>query len=60
MILSVSSIRIGIKRSAIDIIIAIACTGTPILESGISAFSRPSVSWFGVVVSVMIEVPRIR
>ena len=28
IILSVSSLRIGMKRSAIDIIMAISCTGT--------------------------------
>ncbi len=48
------------KRSAIDIIMAIACTGTCILFKKPSDFSRPSVSWFGVVVSVMSEVPIIR
>ena len=60
MILSVSSTRIGIKRSAIDIIIAISCTGTCSRPSGFNARSSPSVSWFGVVVSVMSEVPSTR
>ena len=44
MILSVSSRRIGIKRRAMDIIMAISCTGTRILFSGRSSLSRPSVS----------------
>ena len=57
MILSVSSRRIGIKRRAIDIIIAISCTGTWSLFSGRSRRSRPSVSWLGVVVSVIMEEP---
>ncbi len=60
MILSVSSMRIGMKRSAIDIIIEISCTGTPTFFRAPSPFSRPSVSWFGVVVSVMSEEPSTR
>ena len=57
MILSVSSIRIGIKRSAIDIIIEISCTGTWRRFKHPRLRSKPSVSWFGVVVSVMTEEP---
>ena len=48
------------KRSAIDIIIEISCTGTPTFFRAPSPFSRPSVSWFGVVVSVMSEEPSTR
>ena len=60
MILSVSSIRIGIKRRAIAIIMAISCTGTPIFFIGPSRDSSPSVSLDGVVVSVITEDPIIR
>ena len=57
MILSVSSSRIGINRSAMDIIIATSWTGTLILFSGWSSFSSPSVSPLGDVVNVMIDEP---
>ena len=60
IILSVSSTRIGIKRSAIDIIIATSCTGTFTLFNGLRSFSIASVSWLGVVASVIIEDPIIR
>ena len=60
IILSVSSINIGINLRAMDIIMAIACTGTFILLSGDKDFSSPSVNWFGVVVSVISDVPIIR
>ena len=60
IILSVSSRRIGIKRSAIDIIMEISCTGTWIFFNGPSRLSSASVSWFGVVVSVISEEPIIR
>ena len=52
IILSASSISVGMKRSAMVIIMASSCAG-----KWISAFSRPSVSWFGVVVSVIRLVP---
>ena len=48
------------KRSAIDMIIAISCTGTRILFSGPSNSSIPSVSSFGVVVNVISDEPMIR
>ena len=57
MILSVSSIRMGMNRSAIDIIMAISCTGTWIFLRKPSPFSIPSVRSFGVVVSVISEEP---
>ena len=44
IILSVSSTSIGINLSAIDIIIAISCTGTFILFNGFNSFSSASVS----------------
>ena len=50
MILSVSSIRVGIKRRAMDIIMASSCTGTLIFFSGPSRDSSPSVSRMGEVV----------
>ena len=59
MILSVSSIKIGINLSAIDIIMAISCTGSIKLKGFIKR-SSALVSWFGVVVSVIREVPTIR
>ena len=60
IILSVSSIKIGMNLNAMDIIMATACTGTPILLNGDSEVSSPSVNWFGVVVSVMRDVPIIK
>ena len=57
MILSVSSIKMGMKRNAIDIIMAISCTGRCINFRGLIAFSIPSVRLLGVVVSVMMEEP---
>ena len=59
MILSVSSRRIGIKRSAIDIIIAISCTGTLMSLSGFITASIALVRRVGVVVSVIRFDPRI-
>ena len=50
MIFSVSSIRVGMKRSAIDIIMESSCTGACSFLSGESRRSRPSVSWMGEVV----------
>ena len=50
MILSVSSISVGMKRSAIDIMIVISCTGTLIFLRGLSSISSPSVSAMGLVV----------
>ena len=40
----------GMKRSAMDIIIDISCTGKRSFFSGFMAFSRPSVSAMGLVV----------
>ena len=40
-----------------DIIMAMSWTGTWILFKGRSSLSRPSVSWFGVVVRVIMEEP---
>ena len=45
---------------AIDIIMAISCTGILILFKGLMSLSKPSVSWFGVVVRVMTEEPMTR
>ena len=50
MILSVSSISRGMKRRAMDIIMASSWTGTWIFFSGPSRFSSPSVSRMGEVV----------
>ena len=50
MILSVSSISVGTKRSASDIIMAKVCTGKPILARGESSRSIPSVRSMGEVV----------
>ena len=50
----------GINLSAIDIIIDISCTGIFITFKNPRLFSRPSVSAFGVVVSVITEEPTIR
>ena len=57
IILSASSISVGMKRSAIVIIMASSCAGKWILLSGISSRSSPSVSAIGVVVSVIRLVP---
>ena len=59
MILSVSSIRVGINLSAMVIMSAISWLGSPILENGFSSFSSPSVSSIGLVVSVRIDDPMI-
>ena len=48
------------KRSAMDIIIAISCTGTFSTLSGPKSFSNPSVRLLGVVVSVITDEPMIR
>ncbi len=53
MILSVSSINMGMNRRAMDIIMAISCTGTLMTFKKPSPFSRPSVRSFGVVVRVI-------
>ena len=50
MILSVSSMRVGINRRAIDIVIASSWTGTRTFFSGPSRDSSPSVSRMGEVV----------
>ena len=50
MILSVSSISVGMKRSAMDIIIASSCTGSLIFLRGLSRLSSPSVRRIGLVV----------
>ena len=47
------------NRSAIDIIIAISWAGKWITLSGESSLSKPSVNWFGVVVYVISDVPKI-
>lgn len=60
MILSVSSRRIGMKRRAIDIIIATSWTGTFSLFRGWSSFSIPSVSRWADVVNVIMEDPATR
>ena len=57
MILSVSSISVGMNLRAIVIIRAISWLGRPIFENGLSSFSRPSVSSIGLVVSVRIDEP---
>ena len=57
MILSVSSSRVGINLSAMDIIIAISCAGRPNRSNGLSSRSIPSVRRIGVVVSVRREDP---
>ena len=59
MILSVSSNKMGIKRSAMDIIMATSCTGTLNIFKGPIIFSIPSVRLFGVVVSVITDDPMI-
>ena len=50
MILSASSISVGMKRSAMLIIIASSCTGRRSFFSGDSSSSMPSVSAIGLVV----------
>ena len=50
IILSVSSMSVGMKRSAMVIIMASSCAGKPILCSGLAARSMPSVSSMGEVV----------
>ena len=60
IILSVSSIRIGINLKAIVIIIAKSWTGTFITFKNPRLFSSPSVRLFGVVVSVISDEPIIR
>ena len=57
MILSASSMRVGIKRKAMVIIIASSCAGKPSFPNGVSSFSNASVSAMGVVVSVISDVP---
>ena len=52
MILSVSSISVGMNRSAMAMIMASSCAGKPTLDSGFMMLSRPSVSAMGDVVSV--------
>ena len=60
MILSVSSTRMGINLRAMDIIMATSWIGTLNRFRKPRPFSRPSVSWFGVVVSVMTDEPMTR
>lgn len=60
MILSVSSISIGMNLSAMDIIMAISCTGTLIYFKKDNPFSSPSVRLFGVVVRVIRDEPMIK
>ena len=50
MILSVSSIRVGMKRRAMLIIMASSWTGTLSFLSGLSRLSKPSVRAMGEVV----------
>ena len=50
MILSVSSMRVGIKRRAMDIIMASSWTGRRSFFSGDSRLSSPSVREMGLVV----------
>ena len=50
MILSVSSISVGMKRRAMDIIMDSSWTGTLMAFRGFISRSRPSVSWMGEVV----------
>ena len=60
MILSVSSIRIGMNRSAMLIIMAISWTGTLKACIHLRDVSSPSVRLFGVVVNVSMLDPMIR
>ena len=57
VILSVSSIKVGINLNAKDITIAISCTGNLITFKIPNDFSRPSAQSLGVVVSVITDVP---
>ena len=50
MILSVSSMRVGMKRRAMLIIMASSCTGKCSLPRGLSSCSMASVSTMGLVV----------
>ena len=50
MILSVSSIRVGMKRRAMLIIMVISCTGTLMTFRGLISSSSPSVRAMGLVV----------
>ena len=59
MILSVSSRRVGIKRRAMDMVIAISWVGTPTRDRGPISRSIPSVSAIGFVVKVSREEPMI-
>ena len=59
MILSVSSISVGMKRSAMLIIMDISCTGTFSFFSGLKSDSMPSVRAMGAVVYVSRKVPKI-
>ena len=54
----VSSVKIGIKRSAMDIINASSCTGKRIYFKGFNKLSIPSVSDTGVVVNVSTDEAR--
>ena len=57
MILSVSSMSVGMKRRAMDIIMLISCTGTLSFLSGPKRISIASVSAMGDVVYVSRNVP---
>ena len=50
MMRSVSSRSVGMKRSAIVIIMASSCAGTPIRLNGMRSASMPSVRTIGLVV----------
>ena len=52
MILSASSISVGMNRKAMDIIMAISWAGKWMTCNGLKSDSRPSVSAMGDVVSV--------
>ncbi len=60
MILSASSMRVGIKRRAMVIIMANSCAGKPILLNGFKTNSMASVRAMGEVVKVNTEVDRTR
>jgi small subunit ribosomal protein S13 len=60
IIFSVSSIKVGIKRRAIVIIMAISCAGTLIIFKKDNIFSIPSVRAIGEVVRVSHDVDKIR
>ena len=60
MILSASSIKVGTKRSAIVIIMAISCAGTPTRFAGCMRVSKASVRASGDVVYVRSADKRIR